>query len=152
MPIFIPVCVERHYFVYDINLIHKRIDILDSIDYYWTDTSPEPRHQPIIDKLPIMDAAFQKVSNNKFPQFDKWSTPIIHVPKQAGPSDCMFFLWKYMEFWDGGCPNIDINPGMIYRVELMHFLVFHPLNQADLPDELDIYRLGGRNIDRNGSK
>jgi hypothetical protein len=110
MPIFIPVCVERHYFVYDINLIHKRIDILDSIDYYWTDTSPEPRHQPIIDKLPIMDAAFQKVSNNKFPQFDKWSTPIIHVPKQAGPSDCMFFLWKYMEFWDGGCPNIDINP------------------------------------------
>jgi hypothetical protein len=57
-----------------------------------------------------MDAAFQKVSNNKFPQFDKWSTPIIHVPKQAGSSDCMFFLWKYMEFWDGGRPNIDINP------------------------------------------
>ncbi|PUZ69822.1 hypothetical protein GQ55_2G191500 [Panicum hallii var. hallii] len=54
--------------------------------------------------------AGEKVSNNKFPQFDKWSTPIIHVPKQAGSSDCMFFLWKYMEFWDGGRPNIDINP------------------------------------------
>jgi hypothetical protein len=37
--------------------------------------------------------------------------------------------------------------GMIYRVELMHFLVFHSLNHADLPDELDVYRLGGRKID-----
>jgi hypothetical protein len=36
---------------------------------------------------------------------------------------------------------------MIYRVELMHFLVFHSLNHADLPDELDVYRLGGRKID-----
>lgn len=53
-----------------------------------------------------------------------------------------------MEFWDGEKLNIDINPykGMIYRVELMHYLVFHPLNQADLPDELDVYRVGGRKI------
>jgi len=35
---------------------------------------------------------------------------------------------------------------MIYRVELMHYLVFHPLNQVDLPDELDVYRIGGRKI------
>ncbi|PVH32266.1 hypothetical protein PAHAL_9G357800 [Panicum hallii] len=143
---------ERHYFIYCINLIHKCIDILDSIDYYWADTNPKPCHQPIIDKLSIMNAELKKVSNNKFPQFDKWSMPIIDVPKQAGPSDCMFFLWKYMEFWDGEHLNIDINPGMIYRVELMHFLVFHPLNQADLPDELDVYRLGGRKIDWSGSQ
>ncbi|RLN18077.1 uncharacterized protein C2845_PM02G18160 [Panicum miliaceum] len=102
--IFIHVCVERHYFIYCINLIHKRIDILDSIDHYWADTSPELCHQPIIDKLSIMNAAFQKYK------------------------------------------------GMIYRVELMHFLVFHPLNQADLSDKLDVYRLGGRKIDWNGSQ
>jgi hypothetical protein len=83
---------------------------LDSIDYYWADTNPKPCHQPIIDKLSIMNAELKKVSNNKFPQFDKWSMPIIDVPKQAGPSDCMFFLWKYMEFWDGEHLNIDINP------------------------------------------
>jgi len=41
--------------------------------------------------------------------------------------------------------------GMIYRVELMHYSIFHPLNQADLPDELDVYRLGGRKIDWSGS-
>ena len=94
----------------------------------------------------------------------------------------MFFLWKYMEYWDGERLNIDINPvspfflsffsasshvcvshflfciflclqfkGMIYRVELMHYSIFHPLNQADLPEELDVYRLGGRKIDWSGS-
>jgi hypothetical protein len=35
---------------------------------------------------------------------------------------------------------------MIYRIELMHYLVFHPLNQADLPEQLDVYRLGGRRM------
>ncbi|RLM74445.1 uncharacterized protein C2845_PM15G00890 [Panicum miliaceum] len=132
--IFIPVCAQRHYFVYCINLIHQHIDILDSIDYFWTVTSPDTRHEPIKNKLPFMNAAFQKVSGNKFPQIDKWSTTMINLPKQAGPSDCMFFLCKYMEFWDGERLYTNINPGMIYRVELMHYLMFHPLNQADLPD------------------
>ncbi|RLM74119.1 uncharacterized protein C2845_PM15G06920 [Panicum miliaceum] len=147
--IFIPVCAQRHYFVYCINLIHQRIDILDSIDYFWRATSLDTRHEPIKNKLPFMNAAFQKVSGNKFPLFDKWSTPLINLPKQVGPSDCMFFLWKYMEFWDGESLHTDINPfkGMIYRVELMHYLMFHPLNQVDLPDELDIYRLGGMKVD-----
>ncbi|RLN30525.1 uncharacterized protein C2845_PM05G22180 [Panicum miliaceum] len=85
---------------------------------------------------------------------EKWSTPMINLLKQAGPSDCMFFLWKYMEFWDGERLHTDINPfkGMIYRVELMHYLMFHPLNQPDLPDELDFYRCGGRKVDWNSSQ
>ncbi|RLN03420.1 uncharacterized protein C2845_PM13G08780 [Panicum miliaceum] len=104
--------------------------------------------------MPIINAAFQKVTKNKFPEFDNWSMVFIDAPKQAGPSDCMFFLWKYMEFWDGDCLNIDINPfkGMIYKAELMHYLMFHPINQADLPDELDLYRLGGRKIGLDGSQ
>jgi hypothetical protein len=36
--------------------------------------------------------------------------------------------------------------GNIYRVELLHYAIFHPLNQADQPDELDVYRTGGRKI------
>ncbi|RLN19772.1 uncharacterized protein C2845_PM02G16770 [Panicum miliaceum] len=137
-----------------INLIYNRIVILDMIDYFWVNTSPEPCHQPIYAMLPIINVAFQKVTKNKFPQFDNWSRPFIDVPKQAGPSDFMFFLWKYMEFWDGESLNIDINPfkGMIYNIEMMHYLVFHPLNQGDIPDELDIYRLGGRKIEWNESQ
>ncbi|RLN23579.1 uncharacterized protein C2845_PM07G11120 [Panicum miliaceum] len=103
--IFIPVYAQRHYFVYCINLIHQRIDILDSINYFWTATGPDTCHEPIKNKLPsFMNAAFQKFK------------------------------------------------GMIYRVDLMHYLMFHPLNQADLPDELDVYRLGGRKVDWNSSQ
>jgi hypothetical protein len=42
--------------------------------------------------------------------------------------------------------------GNIYRVELMHYAIFHPLNQADLPDELDVYRIGGRKIALDSSQ
>ncbi|RLM65308.1 uncharacterized protein C2845_PM16G00310 [Panicum miliaceum] len=97
--IFMPICARKHYFVYCINLIHNRINIFDSIDYFWADTSPEPCHQPIYAKLPIINAVFKKVTENKFPQFDNWSRPFIDVSKQAGPSDCMF---SYGNIWNSG--------------------------------------------------
>ncbi|CAN6317597.1 unnamed protein product, partial [Urochloa humidicola] len=140
---------QGHYFVYCINLIHNRVDILDSIDYWWTQRDRDIRHQPVWDKLPLINAAFQKVTGGKFPKFDNWSRPFVDLPKQAGGNDCMFFLWKYMEFYDGNTLQIKLNPfkGTVYRVEMMHYAVFHPLNQADLLDALDIFRLGGRRID-----
>ncbi|PVH64072.1 hypothetical protein PAHAL_2G178600 [Panicum hallii] len=149
MQIFIPVCAGKHYFVYCINLIHNRINILDSTDYFWADTSLEPRHQLIFDKMPIINGAFQMVNKNKFRQFDNRSRLFIDVPKQAGPSDCMFFLWKYMKFWGGERLNIETNPfkGMIYRIEMMHYLAFHPLNQVGIPDKIDNYMLCGRKIE-----
>ncbi|CAL5034729.1 unnamed protein product [Urochloa decumbens] len=152
--IFMPACDGNHYFVYCINLIHNHIDILDSIDYWWCRRDRNERHQPVWNKLPLINAAFKKITNGKFPTFFNWSRPFVDVPKQAGPSDCMFFCWKYMEFWDGDRLNIDINPykGMIYRVEMMHYAVFHTLNQADIPDELDIFRLGGRKIEFDQSQ
>jgi hypothetical protein len=62
--------MERHYLVYCINCIHNCIDILDSIDYKWINTSPEPRHAPIFEKIPIIKDTFQKVSKKKFPNFE----------------------------------------------------------------------------------
>ncbi|CAM0145897.1 unnamed protein product [Urochloa decumbens] len=152
--IFMPLCDGSHYFLYCINLIHNRIDILDSIDYWWNQTSPDDRHLPVWGKLPLINQAIKKITNGKFPTFHNWSKPFIDLPKQAGPRDCMFFVWKYMEFWDGDRLNIEINlfKGMIYRIEMMHYAVFHALNQADLPDELDIFRLGGRKIEFDQSQ
>ncbi|CAL5041915.1 unnamed protein product [Urochloa decumbens] len=152
--IFMPACDGSHYFLYCINLIHNRIDILDSIDYWWNQADPDGRHLPVWKKLPLINQAIKKLTKGKFPTFHNWSKPFIDVPKQAGPSDCMFFVWKYMEFWDGDRLNIEINPfkGMIYRIEMMHYAVFHALNQADLPDELDIFRLGGRKIEFDQSQ
>ncbi|CAL5090577.1 unnamed protein product [Urochloa decumbens] len=42
--------------------------------------------------------------------------------------------------------------GMIYRIEMMHYAVFHALNQADLPNEMDIFRLGGKKIEFDQSQ
>jgi hypothetical protein len=35
--------------------------------------------------------------------------------------------------------------GTLYRAEMLHYLMFHPMNQQkDLPQRLDKLRLGGR--------
>jgi hypothetical protein len=36
---------------------------------------------------------------------------------------------------------------VIYRCEMLHYQIFHPLNQADLPAMLDKYRIGRRRLD-----
>jgi hypothetical protein len=48
-----------------------------------------------------VDAAFQKVSNFKLPRVSGWRKPFIKVPKKADPNDFLFFVWKYMEYYDG---------------------------------------------------
>jgi hypothetical protein len=37
--------------------------------------------------------------------------------------------------------------GVIYRCEMLHYQIFHPLNQANLPVMLDKYIIGGRRFD-----
>jgi hypothetical protein len=34
----------------------------------------------------------------------------------------------------------------------MHYAIFHPLNQADLPDDFNVYRIGGRKIALDSSQ
>ncbi|KAF8712042.1 hypothetical protein HU200_028874 [Digitaria exilis] len=104
------------------------------------------RHGALLNKMPLVSAVFRKARGNKVPDFGKWKSSFIDVPKQAGPNDCMFFAWKYMEFWDGERLHCELNPGKMYRLEMFHYIVFHALNQAELPEELDIYRIGGMKI------
>lgn len=51
-----------------------------------------------------------------------------------------------MEYYDGDKMTKEINPfkGPIYRCELLHYEIFHPLNQAEIPGSLDKFRIGGR--------
>jgi hypothetical protein len=41
-----------------------------------------------------------------------WRKPFIEVPKQAGPNDCLLFVWKYMKYYDGNKVTEEINPVM----------------------------------------
>jgi len=108
--VFVPIKDGAHYFVYCFNFIHKRIDVLDSNDYFLNCSNQEERHKAVFAKIPIIDAAFQKVSNLKLPRVSKWRRPFIDVPKQAGQSDCLFFVWKYMEYYNGDKMTKEINP------------------------------------------
>jgi hypothetical protein len=36
--------------------------------------------------------------------------------------------------------------GPIYRCELLHYQIFHPMNQAKIPGSLDKFRIGGRSV------
>jgi hypothetical protein len=73
-------------------------------------TDQEERHKATFGKNPIIDAAFQKVSNLKLPRVSAWRKPFIDLPKQTGQSDCLFFVWKYIEYYDGNSLTIEINP------------------------------------------
>jgi hypothetical protein len=73
-------------------------------------TNPVERHKHVFAKIPIIDAAFQKVSNFKLPRVSGWRKPFIEVPKQADPNDCLFFFfWTYMEYYDGNKVTEEIN-------------------------------------------
>jgi hypothetical protein len=34
----------------------------------------------------------------------------------------------------------------IYRCELLHYQIFHPMNQAEIPGSLDKFRIGGHPV------
>jgi hypothetical protein len=87
--------------------MHNRIDVLDSNDYFMKCTNPVEGA-----KIPIIGAAFQKVSNFKLPRFSGWRKPFIEVPKQVGHNDWLFFVWKYMEYYDRNEVTEEINPVM----------------------------------------
>ena len=126
MQIFMPACSGKHYFVYYINLIHNRIDILDSIDYLWGNTSPKTRHRPVYNKIPIISAAFQNVTNNKFPRFERWSSPFIDLPKQSGPT---IACSSFGNTWNTGTASASTLTSILWA----HFSAFFgPIHACDL--------------------
>ena len=104
-------------------MLHQRIDVLDSNDYFLNCTDKLDRHEAVFAKIPIIDAAFQKVSNRKLPRVHRWKRPFINVTKQALLNDCMFFIWKYMEYYDGEKLTKEINP--VSFISTTFFICFY---------------------------
>ena len=124
LQIFVPIRDGIHYFVYCFNMLHQRIDVLDSNDYFLNCTDKLDRHEAVFAKIPIIDAAFQKVSNRKLPRVHRWKRPFINVTKQALLNDCMFFIWKYMEYYDGEKLTKEINPMSFISTTFFYLFLF----------------------------
>jgi len=105
-------------------MLHQRIDVLDSNDYFLNCTDKLDRHEAVFAKIPIIDAAFQKVSNRKLPRVHRWKRPFINVTKQALLNDCMFFIWKYMEYYDGEKLTKEINPMSFISTTFLSVFIF----------------------------
>ena len=111
-------------------MLHQRIDVLDSNDYFLNCTDKLDRHEAVFAKIPIIDAAFQKVSNQKLPRVHRWKRPFINVTKQALLNDCMFFIWKYMEYYDGEKLTKEINPMSFISTTFFYLFLFLHLFSA----------------------
>ena len=117
-------------------MLHQRIDVLDSNDYFLNCTDKLDHHEAVFAKIPIIDAAFQKVSNRKLPRVHRWKRPFINVTKQALLNDCMFFIWKYMEYYDGEKLTKEINPVSFISTTFFNLFLFLHLFQLVLLSDM----------------
>jgi len=103
---------EDHYTVYCINLIHDRIDILDS--------SPDDHrlyHEVVGNRIiPRLNLLFQEATDGKFKSFTRFRRPILPVPLQRNATDSGFFAIKFMELWNGESfhlPILTVRPNIV---------------------------------------
>jgi len=105
-------------------MLRQRIDVLDSNDYFLNYTDKLDRHEAVFAKISIINAAFHKVSNRKLPRVHRWKRPFINVTKQALLNDCMFFIWKYMEYYAREKLTKEINPMSFISTTFLSVFIF----------------------------
>ena len=94
---FLPVMEDNQWSVYCINMIHKRIDILDS-----NAANHTVYHEELGDRIiPRLNSLFQQVTNGGVKDFGTWRRPVRHLADQACENDSGFFAVKFMELWNG---------------------------------------------------
>jgi hypothetical protein len=106
--------------------------------------------QPCTRQGRVNDDAFYVWKNIKLWNGDSWIRPIDEVT----------VIYSVLQFCNNKQPVLTNychqrfyfiqNKGMTYRAELLHYLIFHPMNEEkDLPPCLDKFRLGGRKPEFN---
>ncbi|TVU04206.1 hypothetical protein EJB05_50232, partial [Eragrostis curvula] len=148
--IWIPIFHEKHWVLYCINIPQKRIDILDSNDWKSKGINQDKWHEPLKAKIPLMYEVFCKATDwnkMKMPDFSRYKAPYRSCVKQQKEDDSAIFSWKNLELWQGDsyAGPVDGSKGYTYRAEMLHYIIFHAMNeQQELPEKLDKFRIGGR--------
>jgi len=143
--IFILVFRNKHWTVYALNRVHGQIDILDPLD--WSQKDDQHRyHIPISEVMRSrLDRIFQSFTNGAFDRIFDWTFPYVKVPKQQGEHDCGFFCIHYMEHYNPFTrqmqSEIDKTKSAEFRSQLLHYFMFHRLNQdcRPFPELIEIY-------------
>ncbi|XP_058202858.1 uncharacterized protein LOC131317316 [Rhododendron vialii] len=125
--LFLPILLAtaNHWFSVVINLVDKRIDILDSMKL--------KSEEKTLATADVVSALFTILKRTR-PMDYPWKNWIIHhpdVPQQNNIFDCGFYTLRFMEHWTGGRMNtreLEGNMGIDMRMRLLVRFILSPHN------------------------
>lgn len=140
--ILVPVADRGHLSLYAINIDLNQVHVMDTLPYYedsfikLSDRHGEPGAL-IVSRL---NTLMQKKSKGVLRRFDNARLSPFPCPLMARPNDCTFMSMKFVEHYTGeeGCLDNVVNPqkSAELRADYLHYLLFHPKNQAVIAPEI----------------
>ncbi|XP_058216822.1 uncharacterized protein LOC131327697 [Rhododendron vialii] len=104
MQLFLPVLLTNieHWYCVVVNLVDKRIEVLDSMVLQTTDKK--------VANVTVVRMLFNVLSRTRSRQqlhtpWNDWHVHEPKVPQQSNTHDCGFYTLKLMEHWTGGRMN-----------------------------------------------
>ncbi|KAG5536179.1 hypothetical protein RHGRI_023836 [Rhododendron griersonianum] len=123
LPIMLATC--DHWFCVVINLVDKRIDVLDSMKLKSTEKT-----SATADVVSALFSILKRTTQMEYP-WNKWNVHHPDVPQQKNIFDCGFYTFRFMEHWTGGKMNtreLEANMGIEMRKRLLVRFILSPHN------------------------
>ncbi|XP_010276782.1 PREDICTED: ubiquitin-like-specific protease 1 isoform X2 [Nelumbo nucifera] len=128
--LFIPLCIDSHWFVYVINLRDKRVEVLNSL--------PMSGFTIELKYLPRMKETCNEILSSLSGRpmaITEWPVLLPELPIQKTNYDCGIFVLCYMEYWDGRLMKSFAQDDIPYfRMKIMADLLLHPDNKVVIRD------------------
>ncbi|KAI8567153.1 hypothetical protein RHMOL_Rhmol02G0098100 [Rhododendron molle] len=120
--LFLPVLLTdiEHWYCVVVNLVDKRIEVLDSMELRSTDKNVATR--TVVGML--FNVLTRTRTKRQLPTpWTDWHGHELEVPQQSNTHDCGFYTSKFMEHWTGGRMNtreLEVNsrPNTSYVIHL----------------------------------
>ncbi|XP_019055656.1 PREDICTED: uncharacterized protein LOC104611445 isoform X2 [Nelumbo nucifera] len=126
--LFIPLCVDSHWFIYVINLRDKRVEVLNSL--------PMSGFTVELNYLSRMKETCNEIMSSLSGRpmaITEWPVLIPELPIQKANYDCGIFMICYMEYWDGRLMKSFAQDDIPYlRMKIIADLLLHPENKVTL--------------------
>ncbi|KAE9444570.1 hypothetical protein C3L33_23532, partial [Rhododendron williamsianum] len=104
MQLFLPVLLTdiEHWYCVVVNLVDKRIEVLDSMELQTTDKK--------VATVTVVGMLFNVLSRTRTKRqlptpWNEWHLHEPEVPEQSNTHDCGFYTFKFMKHWMGGRMN-----------------------------------------------
>ncbi|XP_043688325.1 putative ubiquitin-like-specific protease 1B isoform X2 [Telopea speciosissima] len=124
--LFIPICLDKHWFLYVINLKDQRLHILDSM------RGENTPHQHMTTKIvDTCERILTLLNEGKMISISKWSLDRPQLPLQANSHDCGVFMLKFMDCWNGKLTeNFSQDDIVFFRKKIQEDLMLFSRNNA----------------------